>query len=135
MSDAVAFVRARLDEREEAARAAGGQPWVWLERGPAGELVAPTGGAMAVRIDAVTREHRKHIALNDPAYALADIAAKRRIVDEIVDQIKGMEERIDEEWCAGDPVNYDTSTGLLRLLAAPFAGHPDYDPAWAVPAS
>lgn len=111
--DLVTFLRERLDE---------------LELGGPGHCAGCTSGPefagtmYACDCDSVR------------AYMLADVAAKRRVVDDIVGQIKGMEERIDEEWAAGDPVCYDTSDGLLRLLAAPFAQHPDFDPAWAVEA-
>jgi hypothetical protein len=66
--------------------------------------------------------------LASPDRALADIAAKRAIVayaprvDHLVSTIEWeYSSNVDEE---GDD--------LLRILAQPFAEHPDFDPAWRV---
>lgn len=56
---------------------------------------------------------------------IADLDAKLRILDEVVPEIDAMEDRIDAEWGAGDPTERESMT-LLRILAQPFAGHPDY---------
>jgi hypothetical protein len=53
----------------------------------------------------------------DP-FVLADIAAKRRIV-ELLESMPG-----DEMW-------YRALTQALRLLALSYADRPGYDPAWA----
>jgi hypothetical protein len=62
-----------------------------------------------------------HIARHDPAYVLADIAAKRRIV-----------ERLGwfYDWPISSAVN-ELEEDVLRLLALPYADRPGYDPAWA----
>lgn len=82
------FLTARYDEREAAARASETKVW------------------------ASTVAEQAHIALNDPAYVLADIAAKRAIVE-----------------LHGTSVGMDA---VLDLLAQPFAEHADFDPAWRV---
>jgi hypothetical protein len=61
MSDLAAFLAARLDEREAAARAATPGPWGFA------------GGADAT-----------HVAAHDPAWVLRDVAAKRAILAECV---------------------------------------------------
>jgi hypothetical protein len=59
-----------------------------------------------------------HIALHDPASVLADIAAKRAIVDEC----ERAQRYEDHGWALADAV--------LRLLALPYQSHPDYQQAW-----
>jgi hypothetical protein len=125
VSSLLDFVRARLDEREAAAKAAGGRTWMWRERGPAGEIIAPLTGTLAIRIDASTDELRHHIALNDPAAVLDDIAAKRRILDACEREAAQRHEHAEGEaraWLMDE---------VLEALAAPYAGHPGFDPAWA----
>lgn len=61
-----------------------------------------------------------HAARHDPARVLADIAAKRRLL-----------ESHDDALLEGDEV----SMWMARCLAAPYADHPDYNPAWAVDAA
>jgi hypothetical protein len=146
----LAFVNARLDEREAAAKAATEGEWHWVD--PGGKvkqaLVAGTwdrqhgwrtvlpsanGDVYPSCFDA------EHIALNDPAFVLADVAAKRRIVDAALRHLAV----IDGEWgcchsaeaiAAGRcPDNSPDQSEIIRQLAAPFAQHPDFDPAWAVP--
>ena len=64
----------------------------------------------------------------DPAHVLAECAAKRAIVEKA--------QRADEAF--GRQINPATSaasfalTEVLCRLAAPYADHPDYDPAWKV---
>jgi hypothetical protein len=127
------FLAARLDEREAAAKAGTRRvdavPWrvdpePW--DGDTGIVddygrVGSTGGRYAA----------EHIALNDPASVLRDVAAKRRILAEIVPLITSLEERIIDEWGtpADEPYEYES---LLKLLALPDSNHPDYDPAWAL---
>jgi hypothetical protein len=52
----------------------------------------------------------EHIARHDPARVLADVEAKRRIV----------------EWDAEQPVD----RGVLNILASVYADHPDYREEW-----
>lgn len=63
-----------------------------------------------------------HIARHDPARVLADVAAKRKIVE--------MHHPIDpcdaHDGATQKTVNCDT----LRALASMYADHPEFDPAW-----
>jgi hypothetical protein len=120
--DLVTFLRARLDEREAAAKAAGGDSWVAEPRTYGSYAVACDGEPVVYDEGAPTEAQATHIALNDPAYVLDDVAAKRRIVDEAERYSPELEHGDNGEW-ALDMV--------LRLLAAPFVSHPDFDPAWA----
>jgi hypothetical protein len=69
------------------------------------------------------------IADNDPRFVLDDVAAKRRIIALVLDGDNGViaaDRSIEGEWgCTSD-----LHEQLLRLLALPFAGHPDYREEW-----
>lgn len=121
MTDAlVTFLLARLDERgafaRKAARAGSGR-WGTLSRPwdaePYRDLADQDTGERIARLFC---DLDRHIALNDPAFVLADIEAKRRIV-----------ERLGQQYLIGSRVTYNA---VLRLLALPFADHPDFQPEW-----
>lgn len=68
------------------------------------------------------RSELAHIAEHDPARVLADVEAKRRIVEEC-------KHIIDTHF--SDDFTADTlAEDCLKLLALPYAEHPDYDPSW-----
>ena len=66
-----------------------------------------------------------HIARWDPARVLAECEAKRRIVEV---HLSG------EAWCdhcsGGEHRGNPDACPTLRLLALPYADHPDYDETW-----
>lgn len=119
MNDLVVFLNARLDEREAKARASGGEdPKDWF-------TVGGLSDSDAWNLDLADAEH---IVANNPAHVLADVAAKRQIIEE---------HRDDEGWClrCADPPQYDAEwhkypCRTLRLLALPYASHSDYREAW-----
>jgi hypothetical protein len=147
----LAFVNARLDERERVAQSASSTSAHWEFSGTSSEgpkvtidsrltesvwyrEIEPAVWTCDDEQDGCPEIARswsaegRHIALNDPQFVLDDVAAKRRIVDEL--------ERVaDSGHLDGGGRCYDCGVmpeRLLRLLAAPFAQHPDFDPAWAV---
>lgn len=140
MTALVEFLTARLDEREAQARAAQGTHWtayweeVRTEVGDDPHYYKVAGGFSPRRHwDSPQEPHEKtqpsfvFIAANDPAFVLADIAAKRRIID----YIAGVQRY------AGEPPNFDRQdaqalTHVLRILAEPFSSHPDYQRGWAL---
>jgi hypothetical protein len=65
----------------------------------------------------------QHIARHDPARVLAEVAAKRRILDDCASYV-------DEE---GDAVTDGLSWRVVALLAVPYAGNAGYRPEWAPP--
>jgi hypothetical protein len=151
--DLVTFYRARLDHREAVARKAasgcGCHPptpaWAFDDEATDGRIVIVDDPHPDIAKKLTRRWNRSydglfhaaHIALNDPQFVLADVAAKRRIVEAHADP---------KHYCAPGPIDRDGYSWYeagekrwadipclhLRLLAAPFAQHPDYDPAWAV---
>ncbi|HEX7993700.1 MAG TPA: DUF6221 family protein [Streptosporangiaceae bacterium] len=137
--DIVAFLRARLDEIEAAARAATPGPWrhnpdkhwrkpgtSWFEEavfagppGPDAICVAGTGESD----DEQSMRDAEHIARHDPARVLREVEAKRRIMCE--HEQRGVD--------FGGCWDCDTIKDPCRMhlfLAAIYSGHPDYDPAW-----
>ncbi|MGW1154477.1 DUF6221 family protein [Streptomyces rubiginosohelvolus] len=80
---------------------------------------------------AVLPERMPPLNLWDQARVLAEVQVKRRILDDIVPAMNGMDDRIDGEWGVGamDPSEYE-SVDLLRLLALPYADHPEYQDEW-----
>ncbi len=128
------FLTARLAEDEAAARgmhAIGGAPWHLLEwydgefeDGQTARVDLHTRtGAITIR-GALPRPVGAHIIRHDPARVLAEIAAKRQLLHEIdltLRPLPGYPDSHAHERPAGR---------MLRTLAAAYADHPDYDPAW-----
>lgn len=97
MTELTEFLTARLDEREAVAKAATGAPWEEFN----GSILSKAGGLTTVAethnlevtgIEGYTYPpdeqqlaDARHIAGNDPAFVLADIAAKRRIIEDCED--------------------------------------------------
>lgn len=152
MTDLVEFLWARFDEDEQVASGAIRGPWAVATNG---EVYAPsydrevrlTGRRTTTEhlyvtsdsegiLPSVQEEEAEHIARHDPARVLTEVAAKRAILDHAL----VYEAKIDGEWaCCHEPDEIAaglcpaTPPGairLLRLLAAPYASHPDYDPVW-----
>lgn len=90
-------------------------------------------GHLVIDGEEVRPQDARHIARHDPAQVLAEVAAKRAIAAE---HAQGH----DSIWCRRcDPAGGDAFTDgdasypckTLRLMAAMYAGHPDYDQGWA----
>lgn len=74
----------------------------------------------------------QHIALNDPEYVLADIAAKRALVRSYEELVARREAVRQADLLTDSPMpRLEAYEQVLRQLATPFAGHADYDPSWA----
>jgi hypothetical protein len=141
-ADLVAFLRARLDDDEQTAHAATLGPWewtpeedVWGHCGPAliragfdgegdRELVEVLSGwghdAWGMH---VSDNDAAHIARHDPARVLADVEAKRQLLD---DYEQVMDTRRAHP---NDPASAGALLALhkaIKRLALPYADHPDY---------
>lgn len=135
------FLRARLDEDEEAARDAERHTASYLAMADrkADRFEPPYSGAdwrndydHVFVVDTRPGSHRKvriadcgvgafdltpHLARHDPAHVLADVQAKRRIVDHAA---------VYWECDSG----YAEMRSVLCELAAVYADHPDYQSEW-----
>jgi hypothetical protein len=130
----VAFLRARLDEDEAVAQAAPPGPWA---EDASHSVVDATGARVIYSVNGGTLHPtlavRAHVLGNDPARVLREVAAKRGIVE------------CHEPWVAanGDTIcgrcgreHIDGRPGghfpcqTLRLLALPYADHPEYRQEW-----
>jgi hypothetical protein len=143
-ADLVAFLRARLDEDEQAARDASPAPWITKTGQPwlADHIVFGQSKYMPDRISQVcdltagqTRAaDAAHIIRHDPARVLAEVDAKRRITDEHPNVNDGdCGTCITPRW--GYPTHGGASAAVwpcqtLRLLALPYADHSDYREEW-----
>lgn len=135
----VAFLRERLDEDEQIARAAAdqvsetewtgsdesGHAWRYQHGGVWGDHDGLCSDAPLV-VSTDLRDVQTHIARHDPARVLAEIDAKRRILAE--------HERIELPGTSnGDTAAvgaYVKMQAVLRLLALPYTAHPDYRQEW-----
>lgn len=137
-ADLIAFLRARLDEDEQVARAATAGPWSTMGR----RVLDPTppsdrlGVGMAVGHAAATADFNEtaaHIARWDPHRVLAEAEAKRKTLElHPPQELTGFD--VDGwEWtgnhcpeCGGE----DWPCGTVRALLAIYGDHPDFNPAW-----
>jgi hypothetical protein len=133
MDELIAFLRRMLDADEARARAATPGPWrhnpdkhwrkpgtSWFEEavfagapGADATCVAGTGETD----DPQSMADADHIARHDPARVLADVAAKRAILNAAVMLL--VDDAEDEE-----------AAEIVKNLALPYADHPDYQESW-----
>ena len=135
MDDLITWLRARLDEDEAAALAVrddryGDNDGVGWKRWA---IDAPDDGSWprlsALGVDlahsyadnVITPQRGEHIARWDPARVLAEVDAKRRMVDRLWD---------DSEGILRPGIASGTARPVLELLALPYADHPDYREGW-----
>jgi hypothetical protein len=146
-NDLAAFLRARLEDDEQAAKDAGGKPWAWEQHygdmcnDPTceyGELATDDTVLMNVHAYDVTTEWQGavHIARHDPARVLADVEAKRQIIEQhepaTVSYLPSRERgcvtcSTAQTW---DAQANEANCQTLRLLALPYADHPEYRDEW-----
>jgi Family of unknown function (DUF6221) len=132
MDDLTEFLLARIGEDEAAARQATAGPWQWVTgRGGLPGLLESTGASathwvaeqsfqaptvvLATNQGVALRVRGRdaaHIADWHPTRVLAECDAKRRIVQRLAPPADGPD------------------TGVLRLLALPYAEHADYREDW-----
>ncbi|MGW4051507.1 DUF6221 family protein [Streptomyces sp. NPDC004779] len=155
MDDLIAFLRARLNEDAELALAASPGPWHPNEEHDevhaVDDIVVAEGFALSGRQLRATVDH---IARHDPARVLAEVYAKRMLLDAAnaschmecaaehsfsgscsLRRMGPVWEADGQRWLQDDtgarfnapPV---TSEWALRILALPFAGHSDYRREW-----
>lgn len=126
--DLVKFLLARLDDTARRARAA--KPGPWHADGGSVYASHPTDEV------AEYTESAEHIAEHDPARVLAEVDAKRRIIDEHtvrvpVEDSPYLGPALVSELVYCPICRNDGECPTLRLLALPYREHPDYRPEWA----
>jgi hypothetical protein len=138
VDDLIAFLRARLDEDEEAARAATPGPWEWKhEHGEpwqprpdgwldySGEYLAAADGKSTLFGPGMTpHADADHIARHDPSRTLREVEAKRVL---IADYERFIAER---RRMMGGWDSYPEPSPVLAAFAAVYADHPDYRDEW-----
>ncbi|NUQ98588.1 MAG: hypothetical protein HOY79_19215 [Streptomyces sp.] len=154
-ADLVAFLRDRIAEDEQFARAGGGRSErAWRADMSGKDPLGMPSWPLVVRrvergrvlgavahlpiLEERSEDRMEHIARHDPARVLAEVDAKRRIIAayEQTAQLKWpddpnmiltVKDRIMNQ-AIGRVEGLMTA---LRLLALPYADHPDYRPEWA----
>jgi hypothetical protein len=125
--DLVAFLRARLDEDEQGARAVTANGWANIGPHPAD-----------------SRPVAQHIFRHDPARVLREVEAKRRIIDGLEAARDNLQKSAAnyQAWAAGERephpgVNGSGAESLIpgltyamQVLASPYSDHPDYHEEW-----
>lgn len=133
MRDIVEFLRARLDEDEATAMAAVPGPWrssiegrdhlggdcVILTDGGHSDLYISlpgedTSGFRLQRQDAT----QDHIARHDPARVLAEVKAKRAVIEYEL-RYRTVRPTTQDGWGV-------SASQILRAMAEPYSDHPDY---------
>jgi hypothetical protein len=121
VSDLAAFLAARLDEDEAAAKAGAylpGKDWDAAVHGSGRERDGVLWDEDHANVIAWFDDElaaAQHAARHDPARVLREVEAKRKIL---------------ASECAPYPRHAPPMTVTLRLLAAVYADHPDYDEIW-----
>lgn len=155
VNDLAAFYAARLDEIEAAAQgaqAADPAPWkadahddgsTWERTGHgAGLVVAADDTALwdceGSNVLCMTAPTARHVALHDPAYVLADIATKRRLLAEYQWALNQALPAGPAEPSAKGMAEFACTVAACQMLevavyvlAAAHDGHPDFNPDWA----
>lgn len=126
--DLVEFLRARLDRDEQIARACSGAPWKATPSGTVNTDPDDTAGEEPAFVATAENDaYTEHIARHHPSRTLAEVAARRQILDDYEKQawILDQGHRTPESEAA-----QAVRENVLRLLALPYATHPAYREQW-----
>jgi hypothetical protein len=129
MGDLVQFLRDRLDEDEAVALRAGDS---FRQIGETGVIVATEGDRAEECASANWAGIAEHIVRHDPARVLAEVQAKRQLLDEF-NQTGAVPDTPERRASASWKGDFGYLQGLARavhLLALPYSDHPNYDKAW-----
>jgi hypothetical protein len=150
VSDLEAFLTARLDEDEAAAKAAPGSRWrAFADEDVAGasvfdehwRLLEPTRydndpfsgkppAAAAQYIERGRDELVTHIARHDPARVLREVEAKRKILGAYVYASRHDRPGTSDYKDGVSDGEVEALAMAAHALAAVWSDHPDYDPGW-----
>lgn len=120
----VEFLNARLDEDETKAKAARGATWVASQRGGVVDLDDTQGQEVTGGDGGLDWSDAEFMAHHDPARALREIKAKRRLIDQWADRYSTNPHIVTTE--ESDAID------VLHTLASVYADHPDYRQEWTL---
>lgn len=115
-ADLIAFLRACLDDDERVARKCAPGPWQLQGEPRETYVFSPAGPAVATG----WARDLEHIVRWDPARVLAEVAAKRAVLD-------AWQRQIDDD----DPEVYLAGDVIPLALAQPYAGRPGWQDEWS----
>jgi hypothetical protein len=118
----IPFLRARLNEDAKIARSVTDQQTVE-------SLDAALSIAQPDATPAGVRAIATHVVRWDPARVLAEVAAKRRIIELCGGAIEAGEIDPNTTW-NDDAAGAVVGEQVLRIMTQAYVGHPGYDPAW-----
>jgi hypothetical protein len=132
MSEIMEFLKARLDEDQSALRLALSADW---QVDSMFRTVVNRQGSTETQIvqdpSAQVRD-LEHIARHDPARALREVAAKRRIMYEYECEVERGAAGSRPDFQARHGGIVDAYSASLRIIASVYADHPDYQQEWAL---
>jgi hypothetical protein len=129
------FIKARLDEDEAIARSAGGKVqgghcWRQVDAGRSPGLIGDELGNVVVYDEGMPIcEQAEHIARHDPARALREVAAKRKILWDHTPKTTGRRTACSR--CHyGNVLGANWPCLTMTSLAGIWSDHPDFHPQW-----
>ncbi len=126
MTDLIAFLRSRLAERERIAQ----QARPTYDDAEHASAEALWNAQLHTTECGYRMEALHHDCCCDAVQTeLAEVDAKRRIIDEHPVGERGY---CTNCWADRQVLSVEAPCLTLRLLARPYADHPDFDPVWAV---
>lgn len=142
IDELVVWLRAQLDEDDRIAIEAAddsdpqgmGNDW-FVYRGDVRVEELPDPDTTAMVATGGTPAMAEHIVRHDPDRVRREVAAKRRILDEIVDEANGLDMSVDLDRRVGirdEKVEPYVGDQLVKLMAMPFAGREGYREEWRV---
>ncbi|MEU8040894.1 DUF6221 family protein [Streptosporangium sp. NPDC049078] len=129
MNELVEFIRARIEEDEMVAVAATRGPWTWTAPRGYPQQVSNSRAVLIAETytnPAFPAYDIEHIVRHDPNRVFREVAAKRKLLDDLFPDIQGMDGMIEGEWGHHNPA----ADRLLEVLALPYADHDDYREEW-----
>jgi hypothetical protein len=128
IDELVVWLRGVLDEDERVARTLDGEGWSAQGCDIHGMRRVTVDYSAEYVVACTLAVRGEHIALHDPAAVLADIEAKRRVLDEQARLLDGAT-TCDHCDLTHEPA-VDLAAVLLRLLAMAYANRPGYREEW-----
>lgn len=132
MTDIVAFLHARLNEDEQIAQSAAPGPWTVTKLySDVFSVTDSTGHDVANESSNGLLEtgNAQHMARQHPPRTLAEVAAKRRIIDYCRNAIEVGEIHPNTTW-NDDAAGAVIGAHVLALMTLPYQDHADFDSAW-----